>query len=93
MNTKHILATLLLSAGVISSLQAADAPARDQQDADKAVVLAEAKSIPVTSASVSGAADKTREQVIGELVEAVKNGSYVAPSELYPADATGKAQR
>lgn len=93
MNTKHFFATLMLSTGVISSLHAADAPAPDQQDIDKAVPIVEVKPKPVASGTVSESAGKTRQQVMGELIEAIKDGSYVAPSELYPVAAIGKTQR
>ena len=93
MTIKHVLALLTLTAGVLPLLHAADAPARDLQNADQAVIVAEAKSMPVVSAPVSSTAGKTREQVIGELIEAIKDGSYVAPSELYPAIASGVTRR
>ncbi len=93
MNTKHFFAILALSAGVIPSLHAADAPAADQQGTDKPVLVAEVKSMAVVGAPVMASAGKSREQVVAELVESIKDGSYVAPSEIYPAQVTGTARR
>ena len=93
MNTKHFLAMLSLFAGFVPSLRAADAPAIDPQATDTPVILAEAQSMQAVVAPASVTMSKSREQVIGEFVEAVKDGSYIPPSEIYPMISTGLTQR
>lgn len=93
MNIKQFLAVVSLFAGCVPCLHAADAPARDQQDADTPVLIGAAMTMPVVTAPVVSATGKTREQVITELVDGIKDGSYVAPSEIYPVMVAGTLRR
>lgn len=93
MNIKKFLTILLLSVMGVPTLHAAETPALETQDVNQAVLVAEVKPMPVAEASVTMANGKSRVQVVSELVEAIQDGSYVPPSELYPASSVGAAQR
>ena len=93
MRIKHFVALLSLSASVVSPVHATEAPAREQQDPDKAVAVAEVESVSVVGAPENISAGKTRSEVVDALLVSIKDGSYVAPSEIYPVMITGAVQR
>ena len=92
MNTKQLMATLLLSAIVVPTLHAAETQAPETQEMNQPIVVAEAKSLPLAEVPSVPAAGKSRVQVVNELIEAIRDGSYVPPSELYPASTVGSVQ-
>ena len=93
MNIKKFSAILLLSVIGVPTLHAAETPALETQDVNQAALVVEVKPMPVAEASVTVATEKSRAQVVGELVEAIQDGSYVPPSELYPASIVDAALR
>lgn len=92
MNTKQLMATALLSALVVPTLHAAETQALETQELNQTILVAEAKSQPLVEAPSVPVAGKSRVQVVNELLEAIQDGSYVPPSELYPASTAGSVQ-
>jgi hypothetical protein len=84
MNFKRTTLGLLLAACFFPVAHAADTMATDTVIAAKTAAPVSDKQAVLVDASNVRDAGKSREQVIAEVVQAKKDGSYVALPEAYP---------